>query len=424
MPKVEDLKNEKVRRYAEKHGIEAVEELATNLVRVARYKMLNRHPFFGHIALRLRLVVNWSLPTLATDARNIFFNPEFVLTLNKDELIAAVAHEVLHCVLDHVGRGKGKIHAYWNMAIDYLTNYVLVKEGIGKVRPDWLYSPHYNTEEWTSEAVYQDLLKRQPPVVASFDVHLDEDSGDNESEGEGEGGGSGNSDKEGRKAGVPKLPKNIDDVRNEIKAAVVAAAQAVGAGNVPQTLKRFVEELTEPKVDWRELLATVRSISKDDYHPRRLSRKSYVYNLRIPRIYESEKVKVTVFIDASGSIGKKQLMDFLSEVKGIMEAFNDFEVTVASFDTEVHAEKKFTRENLEEIVEFVPVGGGGTDFECIFEHLKKKGDVPDQLVVFTDGYPFGGWGDPDYCKTIWIIHNYGDRVKPPFGEFAYYDEAA
>ncbi len=66
-------------------------------------------------------------------------------------------------------------------------------------------------------------------------------------------------------------------------------------------------------------------------------------------------------------------------------------------------------------------GGGGTDFDSIFRHLKDEQIEPKRLVVFTDGYPCGSWGDPNYCDTVWIIH--GDKnPNPPFGTFALYEE--
>jgi hypothetical protein len=52
--------------------------------------------------------------------------------------------------------------------------------------------------------------------------------------------------------------------------------------------------------------------------------------------------------------------------------------------------------------------------------LKERGEDTKRLVVFTDGYPFGSWGDPDYCDTTWVIH--GDpNPNPPFGTWALYD---
>jgi predicted metal-dependent peptidase len=76
---------------------------------------------------------------------------------------------------------------------------------------------------------------------------------------------------------------------------------------------------------------------------------------------------------------------------------------------------------MDTVEDYKLVGGGGTDFTCIFDDLKERGRVPNKLIVFTDGYPFGSWGSEDYCDTLWIIH--GDpNPNPPFGNFAIYDD--
>jgi predicted metal-dependent peptidase len=113
------------------------------------------------------------------------------------------------------------------------------------------------------------------------------------------------------------------------------------------------------------------------------------------------------------------LKDFLSEIQGIMDAFPSFKIHVASFDTEVYNETDYDSDNLDSICDYEIKGGGGTDFDCIFRYLKDKELEPKQLVVFTDGYPFGSWGDSQYCDTLWIIHG-TDTVVPPWGQYTYY----
>ena len=76
---------------------------------------------------------------------------------------------------------------------------------------------------------------------------------------------------------------------------------------------------------------------------------------------------------------------------------------------------------MDTIDTYEPAGGGGTDFDAIFDYLKKVGNVPKRLICFTDGYPCGSWGDAEYCDTTWIIH--GDpNPNPPFGTYALYDD--
>ena len=104
----------------------------------------------------------------------------------------------------------------------------------------------------------------------------------------------------------------------------------------------------------------------------------------------------------------------------MMGSFAGYKVHVFCFDTKTYNPADFDSDNMDTIEEYVPEGGGGTDFDCIFDYLKDNDISPKRLIVFTDGYPCGSWGDAEYCDTTWIIH--GDRdPHPPFGTFALYD---
>ena len=61
---------------------------------------------------------------------------------------------------------------------------------------------------------------------------------------------------------------------------------------------------------------------------------------------------------------------------------------------------------------------------AFWNHWMENDIEPKKAVVFTDGYPFGTWGPENYCDTLWVItEGAKTRVKPPFGEYAYYDHA-
>ena len=134
-----------------------------------------------------------------------------------------------------------------------------------------------------------------------------------------------------------------------------------------------------------------------------------------------EMVDIVVAMDMSGSIGEVQGRDFLSEVQGITEEFGSFNIKIVCFDTEVYNPQDFNSDNLDEISEYELVGGGGTDFDCVFNWLKSEAIEPKRLVMFTDGYPWNSWGDENYCDTVFIIH--GDKnPNPPFGTWALYEQ--
>jgi predicted metal-dependent peptidase len=203
---------------------------------------------------------------------------------------------------------------------------------------------------------------------------------------------------------------------------VINAAQTAGAGELPAGVERLIKDMTNPVMPWRELIQTnLTSAIKTDFSFIRPSRRGWHMDAIMPAMTPGEEIDVDVFIDLSGSISDTQGKAFLSEVAGMMSAFDGYRINVACFDTEVYNPQTFTSENLDSIEGYQLMGGGGTDFTCIFDHLKEQGRVPTRLIVFTDGYPFGSWGDENYCDTTWIIHGDPDP-KPPFGTFALYDD--
>jgi predicted metal-dependent peptidase len=115
------------------------------------------------------------------------------------------------------------------------------------------------------------------------------------------------------------------------------------------------------------------------------------------------------------------LMDFLGEVAGIMEQFDSYTLRIAQFDTAVYGERTFLSEMGEDIRSYEIKGGGGTDFEVIFRHMNENDIMPNQLIVFTDGEPWGSWGDADYCDTLWVIHS-NPRKTAPFGVTTHYEK--
>lgn len=389
----------------------------------ARVGLLLRASFFGNLATRLRLVNadEWC-STAATDGRNFYYNSRFIKMLRPKELEFLFGHEVLHVVYDHFGRRLERDHQLWNVANDFAVNGDLVKHSIGEkiTTVPCLYDHKY--DGMSSEEIYDDLYENAEKITLEtyidrlLDDHLDGESEDGDGEGNdpGEGGG---------KRPKPLSAEERQKLRDEIKEAVLSAAQASGAGNVPAGVKRIIQELTEPKMNWRELLRMqLESTIKSDFTWMRASRKGWHVDAVLPGMKNDELIDIAVAIDASGSIDGKMLKDFLSEIQGIMDSFGSFKIHVFTFDTEVYNPKSYDSDNLDHMCDYEVEGGGGTDFDCIFDYLKKETIEPKRLVVFTDGYPCGSWGDENYADTVWIIHGTKDIV-PPWGQYAYYEES-
>jgi predicted metal-dependent peptidase len=283
-----------------------------------------------------------------------------------------------------------------------------------------LYDRKYNG--WSSEKVYDDLMKNvkkislQDLIDQLLDEHLD---------GEGDADGDGSGDGEGKGKGRPKLSEeDRRAIRDELKEAMMAAAATVdGAGNIPAGVKRLIDEMTEPKMNWRELLRMqLESTIKSDYTWMRASRKGWHMDAVMPGMKLDPMIDIAVALDASGSISESMLKDFLSEIQGIMDSFPAYRIHVVTFDTDAYNPAQYDSENLDSICDYEVKGGGGTDFDCIFKYLKDNEIEPKRLVVFTDGYPFGSWGDENYADTVWILHG-TTTIVPPWGQYAYYEES-
>jgi predicted metal-dependent peptidase len=400
-----------------KIDLQARERLVT-----ARIGLLLRHSFFGNLATRMSLTNadEWC-STAATDGLKFYYNSRFIMMLKPKEVEFLVAHEVLHVVYDHMGRRGTRDPQLFNIANDYAVNADLKRHKVGQfiTTVPCLYEQKYDGK--SSEEIYDDLMKNVQKIDINslidqmIDDHLDGD-GDGESDGDGD-------EKEGKGKGRPKMsPEERERARQEIKQAILNAAQSAEAGTLPKGVERLIRSVTDPVMPWRELIQTnLTSAIRTDFSWMRPSRRGWHMDAIMPGMTPGEEIDVVVAIDMSGSISNKQAQAFLGEIGGMMDAFDGYKVHVFCFDTEIYNPADFTSENLDSIDGYEPQGGGGTDFDAIFEYLKQVGNVPKRLIVFTDGYPCGSWGDADYCDTTWIIH--GDpNPNPPFGTYALYDD--
>jgi len=386
----------------------------------ARISLLLRHSFFGNLATRLKLINadEWCA-TAATDGVNFYYNSRFIMLLRTKEVEFLVGHEVLHVVYDHMGRRGTRDPQIWNIADDYTVNADLKRHKVGEfiTSVPCLYELKYDGK--AAEEIYDDLMKNvqqislQDLIDQLIDDHMDGD--DDDGDGEGEDG-----DKPGRGKRPKMSPEERERVRQEVKQAIINAAQSAEAGSIPKGVERLIKQHTAPIMPWRELIQTnLTSSIRTDFTWMRPSRKGWDMDAIMPGMTPGEEIDVVVAIDMSGSISAKQAQAFLGETGGMMDSFDGFKVHVFCFDTEIYNPQDFTSDNMDTIDSYVPAGGGGTDFDAIFKYLREEGNVPKRLICFTDGYPCGSWGDEDYCDTTWIIHGSED-ITPPFGTWAYY----
>jgi len=390
----------------------------------ARVGLLLKAPFFGNMATRMRLVdaSDWC-PTAATNGRDFYYNVDFVKKLSVKKLEFLFGHEICHCVFDHFGRVGSRDRQLSNIAQDYAVNQILVDERIGEkiTEVQICLDNKYRGMAW--EEIYDILYEKaekisMPELLKQLGDLLDEHI--NEQEGAGAG------DKEGEgKGGKPTLTKEeAQRIRDEIKEAMIQSASAAGAGKTPAGIQRLIKDMTEPKISWRQLIRQeIQSIIRNDYSFTRPNRKSMHSGAILPGMKQDTTIDIAIAIDMSGSIGEEDATVFLSEVKGIMDQYEDFKIDLWCFDTEIYNHAKITQDNSHELEEYEPQGGGGTDFDINFQFMLDQGIEAKKFIMFTDGYPCGSWGPEDQVESIFIVKG-NTGAEAPFGQTVIYEKDA
>jgi predicted metal-dependent peptidase len=373
----------------------------------ARANLVMGHPFFGTLALRLKMVEDPSIETATCDGTSLRYSPKFVDSLPLSKVQGLIAHEVMHPAFLHHTRRGSRDKKKWNMACDYAINMILHNAGFDL--PEGKYTnPAYNG--MTAEHIYT-LIPDEPD---------DNNGGGGDGSGGGSGGSQGNDP--GGDGGVDDSPNSQNNGGSqsqqnheeaEWKVAVAQAAHvAKQTGHLPGDIERMMEELFEPVLPWRSILRRFMTEKcNDDFSWKRGNRRFIAQGLYLPsRLSDDAMGEIVVCIDTSGSIGQKELTEFGSEIKGIVDEVRPSKVRVIYCDSRIAHIDEF---GPDDDLQFAAHGGGGTDFRPPFKWLEENQIVPRALVYLTDGYGPFPEQEPEF-PTLWCINNH--NVTPPHGE--------
>ena len=361
----------------------------------AKTSLVLEHPFIGNIALNMPFEVTEEVPTAATDGKRAKFNPNFCEKLSDEELKFLVAHECMHPMLEHPFRRGERDIRNWNKAGDYVINQLLVDEGIGKMPEGGLYDNDiWQQGNGTTDGIYKVL-----PII---------DDGEG---GVGSVGGQGDPLDECLDA--DGSPAEQEQNAAEWKVKVAQAAQAAKMmGKMSAGVERFVGEVLQPKVDWREVLQRFVEKCKDDTRSwARPNRRFLSQGMYLPSTSGEAMGELVVAVDCSGSIGQEEIDQFAAEVTTIKEDSNPSAIHVVYFDSEVSHYDKFTRDDE---VHITPHGGGGTAFSPVFKYLEEHNIEPVACVFLTDLY-CGDFGAEPAYPTLWVTTD-SNSTDAPFGE--------
>lgn len=371
-------------------------EAATKITK-ARIALISEQVFYGTLALRLHMVemsdemlahykAKGMKPTMAVDGKSIFYSADFVNSLEHAQVKTVIAHEVGHCVFDHIGRRQHRQPVKWNQAGDYIINGLLDESGFESV-DGWLRDKAY--DNMTADHVYS--LLPDPPSS---------------------GGKDGNGGALCDILGGPSAddPSMVDDWK-------VATAQAANvakmAGKLPANLARFVNEILNPKADWRTMLRRfVTEQNKDDYSWRRPNKRLIHAGYYMPSLWSEGMGEIDIVVDTSGSITQKMLDVFQAEIQSIRDSVRPRLTRIIYCDSHINHIDEFAAEDL---LEMKMHGGGGTSFIPPFDYIAEHGHRPAAFLYLTDLYGQAPAEAPDYpvmwCCTTNEAEPWGERVE-------------
>ncbi|MGF6768580.1 putative metal-dependent peptidase [Paraburkholderia sp. GAS199] len=404
-------------------------------------------PFFGALALRLKVVEDASCKTFWTDGESLGYNPTYLGGLNDLETRGVLAHEVLHVANGHCWRQGDRDPKLWNDACDYAINPIVLDAGM-LLPKGVLVDPRFKGK--SAEEIYGILAQEKrekdrqqgkgkqdggKPGSQSGQQSASQPTQPDGAPGGGSPPKSSNangantpSDKPEPGAGPDTAP-SCGEVRQyvgddkplkeaEWKVAVLQAAEAARMrGALPGALEAMATDATEPVVDWRPLLHRfAQESSPTDYSFAMPNRRYLHMGLYLPSLNEPAVGDAVFVRDSSGSVWDETQAQFAAEIIAVNAGVRPRRLIVMDCNTRVTQVQTFERGDAVEF-DLLPVrGGGGTSFVDPFERLAKEGIRPAFLVYLTD--MDGSFPDeaPDY-PVLWASTTLLKRArKAPFGE--------
>ncbi len=428
------LSDEKIRGY--------IKRLLTS-----RMRILCNHGFYGLLLMHLTYTIDESAPTAYTDGFRIAFGPDFLDNLSDSELDFVMMHEIMHIVLQHCFRGKDFEHERYNIAADIVINSNILLENNMQLKSITLknsgesmhIAPDGNEGHlYTAEQVYEMLnTPNGKPIPMPGSIADGENGNSNASCSESGGFESGRA--KHKKTENTPLPGLWDDhshwgmyeddsvLRDVWVKRFEDAAESISIrdpsnsrGLLPLFAQRILEQLRKPQIDWRTILTDFIQEEVSDYSFSPPDRRFDDSPFFLPDFNEKDEIvkDILFMIDTSGSMSDTMITAAYSEIKGAIDQFDGkLQGWLGFFDAAIIEPKPF--ENEEEFRIIRPEGGGGTDFQIIFEYVHDfmQDKKPASIIILTDGFaPFPQEKLAFGIPVLWLLNN--EEVEPPWGKVA------
>jgi len=373
---------------------------ASGKITAARTSLVLEEPFFGSLALSLKVKADDTCKTAWTNGRELGYSPAFIETLTHSQVTALLKHEVMHCACGHPWRRDNRDMKDWNIACDKAINKEITESGF-TLPPDALYP------------VGDEVGKSAEWIYAR--VKQDESNGQGQSKGNSPqaGKGQGNPDSLGEVRDAPIGPDDDGEPAPTEQDWKQKAAQAMNAakmaGKLPGGIARDIEAALKPRVDIRSLLLRFFSDrANSDYSWSRPNVRYIAQGLYLPALESKALGEVAIMIDTSGSVNAVSLQYARAILESIIEETSPSAVTVYYFDSKVQSVDRFDRGDT---LTWKPQGGGGTSFIPALEAIEQEGNAVCAVCITDLQGTF-----PDTAPSLPVIWLSTTDDVAPFGE--------
>lgn len=417
---------------------------------LSRMRILLNNGFYGLLLMHMILALDEKCNTAATDGYRIYFGPKFLDEISDSELDFIMMHEILHVVLQHCQRKGDREQEIFNIACDIVVNSNILLSNNMNLSSITLKkygeSMHLTTNKdegykYTAEEVYEMIQASPGPGGNKSDKNSNGMSTIGESNSSKQKGNQGGFSlgRAEKTQGQRSEGSSWDDhtrwtimeedttLRDVWVKRIIDAAEAIEIqeasntrGTLPLFAKRLLKELKKPQTDWRTVLADFIQEEICDYSFSPPDRRFDDSPFFLPDFNGTEIVTsdILFMVDTSGSMSDDMITAAFSEIKGAIEQFDGkLRGWIGFFDSAIVEPVAF--ETIEEFEVIHPLGGGGTDFQIIFEyvHYHMQDKPPASIIILTDGYaPFPGKSVTDDVPVLWLLNN--GEVNPPWGKIA------
>ena len=414
---------------------------------LSRMRLLVSNGFYGLLLMHMIYSIDENCETAATDGRRIFFGPKFLDDLSDQELDFIMMHEILHVVLQHCFRQGDREDERYNIACDIVVNSNILLSNKMNHRSITLKkygeSMHLAPDgkegyEYTAEQVYEML----PPMPAggrpkpALTGTLGK-AGKGTKNNIGKGSALGRAiQKQGTWSDAHAvwddhtrwgMFEEDDTLRDVWVKRFEDACEAISVrdpsnqrGLLPVFAERLFKELRKPQTDWRTILNDFVQEEINDYSFTPPDRRFDDSPFFLPDFNDKDDLveDILFMIDTSASMSDDMITAAYSEIKGAIDQFDGkLKGWLGFFDAAIVKPKPFS--SFEEFRIIRPAGGGGTDFQIIFEYVHKHmhDKLPVSIIILTDGFaPFPQEKLAMGIPVLWLLNN--EQVDPPWGKVA------